>query len=171
MRMLNRTLLSLAAAAVLSAAPGSRAEAQVLTGLFGAAAGTAAGGYITLTIVVARAQTGHYLHEVSDLFGWTSLPVLIGAATGATLGVVDQDRLWTGFIVGAGGTAIGTGVGAITGATISERPEGKWAGAAIGAGVGMALGSIVGAIWPQPKLIPKELRRLTVVPVRITVPF
>lgn len=171
MHTMKRVLLTIAGAAVLTAPAAQRADAQVLTGLFGAVAGTAAGGYITLSIVVARAQTGHYLHEVRDLFGWTSLPVIVGAATGVTVGIADPNRLWTGFIVGAAGTAVGTGLGAVVGAAISERPEGKWAGAAIGAGAGMALGSLAGIIWPQPDLIPRELRRAAVIPVRITVPF
>ncbi|MBI4544825.1 MAG: hypothetical protein HY703_06505 [Gemmatimonadetes bacterium] len=37
------------------------------------AAGVAAGGYITLAIIVAQSRTGHYLHSFNDVFGWKSL--------------------------------------------------------------------------------------------------
>jgi hypothetical protein len=158
-------------AALLCGSSARAADAQILTGILGFGAGTAAGGYITLSIVVARAQTGHYLHDPRDLFGWTSLPVLAGGITGGALGVADPDRLWTGTLLGAAGTAVGAGVGGILGAVISERPEGKWAGAAIGAGAGMTLGFLIGAIWPQPDWIPREVRQLSVVPVTIRVPL
>ncbi len=147
------------------------ADAQILTGLGGAAIGTATGGYITLSLVVARAQRGHYLHDFEDVFSWTSFPVLIGAGMGTTVGIVAPDRLWTGFIYGAGGTAVGTGIGWIVGEMMTERPEGKWAGAAIGAGVGMTIGSIWGTFWPQKSLLPDRVRSTAVVPIGFSIRF
>ncbi|MEX2284932.1 MAG: hypothetical protein WEE89_20765 [Gemmatimonadota bacterium] len=161
-------LAGVCAALVATAKP---ADAQILTGLVGAASGTATGGYITLSLVVARAQAGHYLHDFQDLFGWTSFPVIIGAATGTTVGIVAPDRLWSGFIYGAAGTAAGTGIGFVVGRTVTTRPEGKWAGAAIGAGAGMAIGSILGIIWPRENLLPDEVRNTSVVPVSFTIRF
>jgi len=173
MRRLRRTLV--ACALVLASGSASPASGQnLLTGAFGALAGTGTGGYITLSLIVARAQTGHYLHDFDELFGWTSTPVLIGAVTGTTVGLFEPDRLWTGFILGAAGTAAGAGIGWLIGTQRSNHPEGKWAGAAIGAGAGMALGSIIGTLFPQPqlipKIIPKQLRQEAVIPITIRIP-
>ena len=145
-------------------------RAQVLTGLFGAAAGTVSGGYITLSIVVARAQTGHYLHDMQDLFGWTALPVLIGGTTGAALGYSEPDRLMTGFVYGSAGAVAGGLAGYVIGLKVSDRPEAKWAGGAIGAGVGMAIGSTLGVLLPQARLNPFSNNE-TVVPIAIRIPL
>jgi hypothetical protein len=163
--------LALIGAFVATVATTKPADAQILTGLLGAGIGTATGGYITLSLVVARAQTGHYLHEMNDLFGLTSFPVLIGAGMGTTVGIVAPDRLWTGFVYGAGGTAVGTGVGWVVGSAISDRPEGKWAGAAIGAGVGMTIGAFWGTFWPRKELLPDEVRETSVIPIGFTIRF
>lgn len=146
------------------------AKAQVWTGAFGAAAGTLSGGYITLSIVVARAQTGHYLHEMQDIFGWTALPVLIGGSTGAALGYWEPDRLMTGFVYGSAGAVAGGVVGYIIGLKVSDRPEAKWAGGAIGAGAGMAIGSTLGVLMPKSNLNPFK-KNDTVVPIAIRIPL
>jgi hypothetical protein len=121
--------------------------------------------------VVARAQFGHYLHDYHDLFDLKSLPILIGAGTGITLGVWQPVRLWSSLIFGAGGTALGFGTGYIIGDRVAERPEGKWAGAAIGAGAGMAIGTIIGILRPQQEIVPNEVRRATAVPIGFTLHF
>lgn len=166
----SKTLLFALALAGLpiSARP---ADAQILTGAIGAVAGTATGGYITLSLIVLRAQTGHYLHDMHDLFSWTSLPVLIGAGTGTTVGIADPDRLWTGMVYGTAGTIAGTGIGYIVGRRMTDRPEGKWAGAAIGAGVGMTIGSLWGTFFPNRKILPEEIRSTSSVPIGFTIRF
>jgi hypothetical protein len=169
----RRLGLSLAAASLFAAstqAP-ARASAQVLSGIVGTAAGVAGGGYITLGIVVARAQFGHYLHDYYELFDWKSLPIVIGAGTGLTLGVWQPERLWSGLIVGSIGTAAGVGIGYVVGDLISERPEGKWAGAAIGGGVGMTVGALVGILHVQERLVPEEVRNAAVVPIGFRLRF
>ena len=149
----------------------SQAPAQILSGVVGAATGTAAGGYLTLAWVVARANTGHYLHDFHDLYGWTSFPVLIGAATGTALGIASPERLWTSVMFGSGGALLGVPVGMAIGTSISERPEAKWAGGAIGGGVGMTLVFLAGVAFAQPKWVPKPLRSAAVVPVSFSVHF
>jgi hypothetical protein len=163
-----RSGIILACTAVLLGSAAPRANAQVLGAAVGAVTGTAAGGYITLSIVVARAQFGHYLHDFEDLFDWKSAPIVIGAATGTALGVWWPDRLWSSLIFGSTGTALGAGVGYVTGRLISERPEGKWAGAAIGAGLGMTLGTLTGIAWPQ-RIVPEEVTSAPRIQIPITI--
>ncbi len=167
----KRLLVAALCATVLWAAPVRPARAQILSGIVGAGAGTAAGGYLTLSYIVARAQTGHYLHDAHDLFGWTSAPVLIGAATGATLGALSPARLWTSVIFGTGGALIGIPIGMFVGARVSDRAEAKWAGGAIGAGAAMTVGFLFGVFSPQERLVPKPLRTAAVVPIGFTVRF
>jgi hypothetical protein len=169
----RRLCLSLAVVSVLAAGtqPPARVSAQVLSGIVGTAAGVAGGGYITLGIVVARAQFGHYLHDYYDLFDWKSLPIIIGAGTGLGLGVWQPDRLWSGLLVGSVGTAAGVGVGYIVGDLISERPEGKWAGAAIGGSVGLTIGALFGVLRVQQRIIPEEVSSASVVPIGFRVRF
>lgn len=145
---------------------------RALTGAFGAAAGTLSGGYITLSIVVARAQTGHYLHQMSDIMSWNALPVLIGGGTGIGLGIWDPDRLMTGAVYGSVGAVAGGTLGFGIGYLVSNRPEGKWAGGAIGAGLGMAIGSTWGVFDPNPKMnFFKRDRKQTALPVTIRIPL
>ena len=148
------------------------ARSQVLSGVVGGVAGVASGGYVTLSVIVLRAQYGHYLHDVEDLLGWQSLPVLLGAGVGAGVGVWDADRMVTGFVYGAGGTLIGGVVGYLVGPLIWPRPEGKWAGAAVGAGIGMAAGYFIGVLRPIDKIAPGWLREPsnTIVPISISIP-
>jgi hypothetical protein len=146
-------------------------EAQILSGAVGAVAGTAAGGYLSLSIIVARAQRGHYLHDFEEIFGWTSAPVLIGAATGTALGIASPPRLWTSVFFGTGGAILGVPIGMLAGTALSDRPEAKWAGGAIGAGVGMTLGFLFGVLSPQEKLVPKPLREASAVPIGFSIHF
>jgi hypothetical protein len=144
----------LLATALVCARP---AEAQVLSGAVGGVAGVAAGGYVTLAVVVLQAQFGYYVHDVSDLFGWRSLPVLLGAGVGTGVGIWDSDRMVTGFVYGGGGAVLGGVVGYLVGPLIWQRPEGKWAGAAIGAGMGMAAGYFLGVLKPRDGIAPEWL--------------
>jgi hypothetical protein len=142
---------------------------QVLSGAVGAFAGVTSGGYVTLAVVVARAQYGHYLHDAQDLLGWQSVPVLLGAAVGGAVGVWDADRMMTGWTYGAGGTLVGGTIGYLVGPLIWKRPEGKWAGAAIGAGAGMAAGYFIGVFNPRSDFTPGFLKSdKSVVPISIT---
>jgi hypothetical protein len=147
-----------------------RAEAQeILSGAIGAAAGVTSGGYVTLAVVVARAQYGHYLHDARDLLGWHSVPVLLGAGVGGAVGVWDADRMITGFAYGAGGALVGGTVGFLLGPLIWKRPEGKWAGGAIGAGAGMAAGYFLGVFNPRSDLTPSFLKKNnTAIPISVT---
>ena len=173
--MVRKFALALSLALLLGSGTARPAPAQVLSGLFGAGVGTAAGGYITLSIVVARAQAGHYLHDFNDLFDWKSLPIVIGAAAGTGVGIAQPDRMFTGFIYGASGTVIGGTLGFLGGAALSKRPEAKWAWSAIGAGTGMAIGSMLGTFSPNQKLvddvIPGWLRNNSSVPIGVTIRF
>jgi hypothetical protein len=167
----KRLLIVAVGAAVLLGSVSRPARGQILSGAVGAAAGTAAGGYLTLSFIVARAQTGHYLHDFHDLYGWTSAPVLIGAATGTALGIWSPPRLWTSVMFGTGGAVVGIPIGMFIGTKLSDRPEAKWAGGAIGAGAGMTLGFLFGVFSPQEKLVPKPLRSAAVVPVAFSIHF
>ena len=147
------------------------AHTQVLSGAVGAVAGVAAGGYITLAVVVGQAQFGHYLHEAEDLLGWTSVPVLLGAATGTAVGIWDADRMVTGFGYGAAGAVVGGTAGYLLGPMIWKRPEGKWAGAAIGAGMGMAAGYFTGVLIPREGIAPGFLKKQTTgIPIYVRLP-
>lgn len=161
----------LLAGALVAARP---AQAQVASGAVGGIAGVAAGGYVTLAVVVLQAQFGYYVHDVSDLFGWRSLPVVLGAGVGTAVGVWDADRMVTGFAYGAGGALLGGVVGYLVGPAIWPRPEGKWAGAAVGAGIGMAAGYFLGVFKPIDDIAPEWLAHdvdRTLIPIiTITVP-
>ena len=126
MKPLHRRIRNLLAALTVIATlmgPARTADAQVLSGAIGAVAGVTSGGYVTLAVVVARAQYGHYLHDARDLLGWHSVPVLLGAGVGTAVGVWDADRMVTGFAYGAAGTLVGGTVGYLLGPVIWKRPE------------------------------------------------
>ena len=165
-----RNLLTVFALALALLGSPPPAQGQIVSGAVGGIAGIGAGGYVTLAVVVLRAQYGHYLHDVDDLLGWQSVPVLLGAGTGAAVGVWDADRMVTGFAYGAAGTLIGGTIGFLIGPTIWPRPEGKWAGGAIGAGAGMAAGYFLGVFNPRENIAPGFLRNQTVIPISITIP-
>ena len=166
MKSIRGVLTGLALAVMLAHA--RPADGQVLSGAVGAMGGVASGGYITLAVVVLRAQYGHYLHDASDLFGWQSAPVLLGAAVGTAVGVWDADRMTTGFAYGAAGTLVGGTVGYLVGPLIWKRPEGKWAGGAIGAGVGMAAGYFLGVLKPTGRFTPGFLKQDAAIPISVT---
>ena len=169
--MTMRNLLTASFLAVSLAGPAARpAEGQLAAGAVGAIGGIGAGGYVTLAVVVARAQYGHYLHDVNDLLGWQSFPVILGAATGTAVAVWDADRMVTGYVYGAAGTLIGGSIGYLLGPAIWKRPEGKWAGGAIGAGAGMAAGYFLGVLMPRDGIAPGFLKsNKSVVPISVTI--
>lgn len=150
------------------------AQNRLLTTGVGGLAGLTAGGYVSLSIVVARARKGEYVYALNDVLGWGSVPVLVGAGTGAVLGYVDPPRLLRTVVGGTAGTLLGMGTGLIIGRSVWEPPEGKWAGAAIGAGAGLVLGSIVGILWPGGKGDDgggANTSRAAAVPVGVTLHF
>lgn len=163
-----RKLLTALVLAVVLAGSARTANAQVLSGAVGAVAGVTSGGYVTLAVVVLRAQYGHYLHDAEDLLGWHSVPVLLGAGVGTAVGVWDADRMVTGFAYGAAGTLVGGTIGYLVGPLIWNRPEGKWAGAAIGAGAAMAAGYFIGVFNPRDDLTPGFLKSNSAIPISVT---
>jgi hypothetical protein len=152
-------------------AHGQPAQAQIVSGAVGAVGGIGAGGYVTLAVVVLRAQYGHYLHDAEDLLGWQTVPVLLGASVGTAVGVWDADRMVTGFAYGAAGTLVGGTIGYLVGPLIWKRPEGKWAGGAIGAGMGMAAGYFVGVLMPRDGIAPGFLgnSNKSAIPISVTI--
>lgn len=139
----------LVASLLLAWAGGVRAQSvqdRILPGAVGGFAGVVGGGYVALSVVVAEARAGTYLHDFNELFGWRGLPVIAGGALGVGLGVYSPERLKQAILYGFGGMAIGGGVGAGLGQLIWTGPEGKWAGLAIGAGAGLVAGYLTGAI-------------------------
>lgn len=171
MRKLRKLSIIVLLASALTGGTSRAAEAQLWTGALGGVAGTLSGGYITLSIVVARAQFGHYLHDPKQILGWTSMPVLIGGTTGAALGMWAPDRLGTGFVYGSAGTLIGGVGGFALGASLGGGPEKRWAFGAMGAGLGMAIGSTLGVLVPNPALDPTGKSDKAVVPVYIKIRF
>jgi hypothetical protein len=165
-----RNLLAASAVAITLIQP-ARADAQFVSGAVGAVGGIGAGGYVTLAVVVARAQYGHYLHDAEDLLGWNSVPVLLGAATGTAVGVWSADRMVTGYLYGTGGMLIGGSIGYLVGPLIWKRPEGKWAGGAIGAGAGMAAGYFIGVFMPRKGIAPGFLGNSdkAAIPINVTI--
>lgn len=148
----RRTRL-LAMAALLVAALGvpgpvaaqdeEEAAGSVLAAGAGGLIGVVAGGYTNLAIVVLKARFGDYPHSFGDAFGLESTPILIGGATGATIGLLDSDVLLPWVLGGAAGLAAGTGAGYLYGQLAWGDPESRWANAAVGAAIGMALGSTI----------------------------
>lgn len=148
----GRAPATLALIIVLAAGAAAPARAQVVDRLLptalGGAAGLAAGGFITMGLIVAKARAGHYTESMRDVLGWESVPVLVGIGTGATLGALDERRLRGSVYYGVGGFALGWGIGWLVGGHVWDPPEGKWAGAAIGGAAGLAIGGIAGMIFP-----------------------
>ena len=139
-----RKILFVIASVALVAVPRPAAAQNLLMGAAGGAAGVAAGGYVSLAVVVAEARAGRYLMGFEDFLGWRSTPVLVGGGTGLAIGLWEEDRLKHGVLWGTVGTGVGAGVGLLVGPMIWEGPEAKWAGGAIGAGLGMVAGSLIG---------------------------
>lgn len=135
---------TLAPAAAAAQEPQSRVLATTIGGL----AGIAAGGYLTVSVVVLEARMGRYVHDVDDILGWRAAPLLIGTLAGAGLGLYSPERLQGAVVFGASGLAAGGLIGLAVGSSIWEPPEGRWAGAAIGAGVGLIIGNTIGILNP-----------------------
>ncbi|HUH13432.1 MAG TPA: hypothetical protein VMK65_09995 [Longimicrobiales bacterium] len=151
--MARRTALLLLFLA-LGALPGrpTTAHAQdggsLLGAGVGAVSGLAAGGYITVAIVVARARfEDEYVFEIEDILDWESIPVIVGPAIGGVIGFFDPGRLYRSVLTGAGGMLVGAAVGLSAGHVYWDTVDGRWAGAAMGAGAGLAVGALVGLIW------------------------
>lgn len=160
------TLLAAAASPLRAQSEGRR----ILPAVAGGVAGVAGGGYVALSVVVAQARAGNYLHDFQELFGWRSVPVIAGGALGAGLGFYSPHRLEQAIIWGFGGMAIGGAVGFGIGQLVWRPPEGKWAGAAIGAGAGLVVGYLTGALTARSG---DELgsSEAAVVPVTIRLPL
>jgi len=122
------------------------AGGRVLPAVIGGVAGVAGGGYVALSLVVAQARAGTYIHDFKDMFGWRSAPVIAGGLLGTGLGIYSPDRLRRAIIWGYGGVVVGGAVGLGVGLLVWPPPEGKWAGAAIGAGAGLVIAYIAGAL-------------------------
>jgi hypothetical protein len=172
MRLCTALLIALAllAPAPLEAQdPQSRALATTL----GAVSGFAAGGYLTLTVIVAESRAGRYVHDVDDVLGWRSAPVLIGALAGAGLGFYSPERLQGAAVFGAAGLGVGALAGLAIGSAIWDPPEGRWAGAAIGAGIGLVIGNVIGVLNPLNLFTEgdDEERATPGVPVAIRIPL
>ena len=145
-----RAALLLAALALGPLAPsaGQAQEKRLVPALVGGALGLGVGGYVSIGIWSWKAHQGSYLFTVDDALGWESTPILVGAATGAAIGWISQDRLRNAAWVGIGTGLVGTVVGAIVGNNVWEPPEGRWAGGVVGGGAGLLLGAAVGMILP-----------------------
>lgn len=146
----RHTALAMALVLLGAALTTRPARAQdVPAAMLGAATGMVGGAYVSLGLVVARARMGHYLQDPRDVFGWNALPIVLGTATGATLGFVDPERLRHTILGGAAGAVVGGGLGTLIGHFIWERPAGRWAGFAIGTGTGLAAGALAGMLLPS----------------------
>lgn len=143
-RTLFLVLLLSAPAPLAAQDPQSRALATSL----GVLAGSAGGGYVTVTVVVLEARLGRYIHDVDDVLGWRSAPFIIGALAGGGLGFYSPERLQGAVVYGAGGLALGGLAGFALGGRLWDPPEGRWAGTAIGAGVGLVIGNVIGIFSP-----------------------
>jgi hypothetical protein len=139
------------AAALLLPLPlrAQEAETRIIPAAVGTVAGVAGGGYLALAVIVAEARVGRYIHDVEDVLGWRSAPVLIGAVTGGALGFYSPPRLAGAIAWGAAGMGAGAVIGWGAGTAFGRTPEARWAGAAIGAGLGLAAGNLVGALNPM----------------------
>lgn len=148
-----RIAAALTLAAVLGqAAPRPAAaqddESRLLATAAGGALGIVGGGYIALSVIVAESRAGRYVHDMSDILGWRSVPVIAGAVIGGSLGAYSPRRLEAAVVYGAAGLGLGGLAGFGLGSIIWSPPEGGWAGAAIGAGVGLVVGNLIGALYP-----------------------
>lgn len=149
MRLCTRLLLALALLwPARAAAQDPEPQSRVLATSIGALAGIVGGGYVSLTVIVAESRVGRYVHDVDDVLGWRSAPVILGTLAGAGLGFYSPERLQGAVVYGAGGLALGALAGLGIGSAIWDPPEGRWAGAAIGAGVGLVIGNAIGVLRP-----------------------
>ena len=146
---LRATLLfAVLALGPLAPSTGQAQEKRIVPALVGGALGLGVGGYVSIGIWSWKAHQGSYLFTVDDALGWESTPILVGAATGAAIGWISQDRLRNAAWVGIGTGLVGTVVGAVVGINVWEPPEGRWAGGVLGGGAGLLLGAAVGMVLP-----------------------
>ena len=158
MTQLKQLLASAVITLMLLAAPGPMAgpapasaqdpQSRLLATTIGGVAGMAAGGYLTVTVVVFEARLGRYIHDVDDILGWRAAPLLVGTVAGAGLGLYSPERLQGAVVFGAAGLGAGALIGLGIGSAVWEPPEGRWAGAAIGAGAGLVIGNVIGILNP-----------------------
>jgi len=125
------------------------APAQVDSGMAGALAGTAGGGYVALAIVTAQALAGTYLYR-PDQADWQLTPIPIAAAAGAAIGASGWDRLGESSMYGGIGFAAGTALGALVGHAAGNDSEDTWSGAIIGGAAGLLVGVALGAATWEP---------------------
>jgi hypothetical protein len=147
MRTLRILLLAFALAAP-TALHAQQPQSRALATTIGGVAGLAAGGYLSVSVVVLEARVGRYIHDIDDVLGWRTVPILAGGLAGAGLGLYSPERLQGAVVYGAAGLAVGGLAGMALGSAIWEPPEGRWAGAAIGAGVGLVIGNTIGILNP-----------------------
>jgi hypothetical protein len=148
-RMRNARYLVLPVLLLAATAAPLRAQEEgrrILPAVVGGVVGVTGGGYVALSVVVAQARAGNYLHDFQELYGWRSVPVIAGGAIGTALGFYSPERLERAVIWGLGGMAAGVALGFGVGQLVWPAPEGKWAGAAIGAGAGLVVGYLTGAL-------------------------
>ena len=131
-------------------------QSRLLATAGGTVAGVAGGGYVALAVIVAEARAGRYLHDLTDVLGWRSLPVVAGAAAGGGLGFYSPERLEGAIVYGFAGWVAGGLAGMGIGSALWRGAEGNWAGAAIGAGVGLVIGNLIGVLYPPHLLVNEE---------------
>ena len=165
--VLSFILLALLARGVDAQDPRSR----VLATAGGAVAGVAGGGYIALSVIVAEARVGRYVHDMKDILGWRSMPVIGGALLGGSLGFYSPERLQGAIVYGAAGWVVGGLAGMGVGSALWTGAEGNWAGAAMGAGVGLIIGNVIGILMP-PEFVLGDLEEgeSAGVPIMIRIP-
>ena len=173
--MARRTALLLLFLA-LGALPGTpapaRAQGSILGAAVGAGTGLAAGGYITVAIVVARARfEDEYVFEIEDILDWESIPVLVGPTTAGVIGFFDDERLYRSVIGGTSGLVAGAGIGLMLGHWYWRTPDGRWAGAAIWAGAGLAMGALTGLVWPSGSDDEPGSPSASGIPLTVRIPF
>jgi hypothetical protein len=147
------------------------ARSRLLATAGGAVAGVAGGGYIALSVIVAEARAGRYVHDMKDILGWRSMPVIGGALIGGGLGFYSPERLQGAIIYGAAGWVVGGVAGMGIGSALWRGAEGNWAGAAMGAGVGLVIGNVIGILMP-PKFVLGDVEEgeSAGVPIMIRIP-
>lgn len=124
--------------------------------MYGFAAGTAAGAYVTTGIFVARARTGSYIYSLEDALRprWELLPAVAMPIGGLLLGAEDGQRLASAVAWGGAGFAVGAVVGLGIGELLGETSQGRWAGFIIGSATGLLAGTIYGAATYEPNEAP-----------------
>ena len=160
-----------AVALILTAPPLAAQRSRVLPAAVGVVGGVVAGGYLAVAIVVLESRFGRYLHDERDFLGWHSLPVVLGATIGGSLGVLDPDRLYRTVLFGAIGFGAGVAVGLAAGDIFGDTPEARWAGGAIGGGVGLVIGNLLGIILPRDEAAGPVNAAQAQIPLMVRIPL